>query len=290
MKATIRNDILEVSVKSLGAELASLKTVQDQTEFLWQGNPDYWQGQSPVLFPIIGGLPDGKYELYGQSYEMRSHGFARFSEFEVATEAESELVFRLTDSEETLRQYPFRFELLVGYRIYGNTLYHSFAVTNSDEKPMLFSVGAHPAINCPWAAGERMDDYRLVFEKPETLQKRLKVGVLLSGEKEEFMQTQCEKELAHSLFYDGAAILDGVASRWLEIRSRRNDRVVRFDFAGFPYLGIWSAKNDAPFVCIEPWYGVDSTLGDPYDLTRKEGLLTLEPGGSFRCEYAIAIE
>lgn len=290
MNAVIKNDVLEIAVKNLGAELISLRTVKDSKEYLWQGDPVYWNGQSPVLFPIIGGLPEGKYELYGKQYEMPSHGFARFSNFELVNKTESELIFSLSSNEGTMKQYPYDFELSVGYRISGNTLYHSFTVKNLDSKIMYFSVGAHPAINCPWMEGEKMEDYLLVFEKPETLRKRLKVGPLLSGETEEFMNNECEKGLSHDMFYQGAAILDGIKSRWVEIRSKRNDITVRFEFEGFPYLGIWSAKNDAPYVCIEPWYGVDSTYGDTLDFTAKEGLQTLEPNAVFRCEYSITIK
>lgn len=290
MIETIKNDRLEVSVKSLGAELTSIKTIEDGKEHLWQGDRNFWSGQSPILFPIVGGLPDGKLELDGKSYEMASHGFARTSEFKLAEKTENALSLKLDYSEETLKQYPYKFKFFVTYRIEGNVLKHGFIVNNLDEKDMLFSVGAHPGFNCPFDSGEKMEDYRLVFEKEEWLQRRIKDGGVLTGEKIEFMGGEREKILRHDLFYNDAVILDSVKSEWLEIRSSKNDKFIRVEFPGFPYLGIWSARKDAPYVCIEPWYGVDSSAGDPYDFTKKEGLERLAPGKRFQCEYSIIID
>lgn len=287
---TIGNDTLEVSIKSLGAELTSLKTVSDNFEFLWQGDATYWKGQAYNLFPIIGGIPDDKYALGGCEYIMKSHGFVRNSEFEAVEKSDTSLCLRLKSDAATLESYPYRFELFITYRVEGNTLHHGYRVNNLDTGDMLFSIGGHPGFHCPLYAGESMEDYRLVFEKPEFLERRLKVGSLLSGEKKPFMAGEQEKQLTHSLFYDGAVILDAVRSEWLEIRSGRNPRVIRVEFGGFPYLGIWSSMNDGPFVCIEPWFGIDSSAGDPYDLDKKEGMLRLEPGKSFACEYRIQLK
>lgn len=285
---SIKNDDLIVSVKSLGAELTSIKTARDNKEFLWQSDARYWKGQAPVLFPVVGGLPDDKYTLGGKTYEMKPHGFAWVSEFDLVKKTQTELSYRLGHSEKTFMQYPFKFELHTAYKLEKNILRHSFRVYNLDEKTMLFSVGAHTGIKCPFNENETMNDYFLAFEKDEELQMRIK-KVLLTGEREGFMSGERVKALSYSLFYNGACILDGVRSEWLEMRSSANSRIVKFNFKGFPYLGIWSADNNAPYLCIEPWYGIDSTVGDPYDFEMKEGLQKLSPGCSFECEYTIEI-
>ena len=286
---SIKNDKLQISVASKGAELVSLKTVADDCEFLWQGDPAFWSGQAPILFPIIGGLVDDQYELDGRIYQMEHHGFARKSDFELSDKSESHLEYKMGFSEETLRHYPYQFEFAVSYRLEGNSLIHGFAVKNLDQREMLFSVGAHPGFNCPFNKGEAIEDYYLRFEKPERLQRRIKEAGLLSGEKIGFLDGAVEKTLGHDWFARGAVILDAVQSDWLEIRSVKNDRVIRITFAGFPYLGIWSAAPRAPFVCIEPWFGLDSSRGDAPDLRRKEGLQRLAPGSVFRSEYFIII-
>lgn len=286
----IRNDKLEISVRRLGAELTSLRTTDDNTEFLWQGDARYWKGQSTILFPIIGRLPDGMFELDGKLYEMEAHGFARDSEFELVESRPDMLVYRISWSDETLRQYPYKFEFHVKYKIEGNILRHRFMVENHDDRTILFSVGGHPGFNCPLYKNEKMEDYRFVFEKHEKLQRRIKREKLLSGKREWFLNDEKEIGISHSLFYNGAVILDGVRSNWLEIRNSRNSRIIKVGFKGFPYLGIWSTQNDAPFVCIEPWFGIDSSEGDSLDITKKEGLQRLMPGACFECEYSIIID
>ena len=52
----IDNGIIKVGVKSFGATLTSIASKKSGYEFLWQGNPTVWNGQSPILFPIIGKL------------------------------------------------------------------------------------------------------------------------------------------------------------------------------------------------------------------------------------------
>lgn len=287
---TIQNDKLKISATSAGAELLSVKSVADDCEFLWQGDPAFWGGRSPILFPIVGGLVDDEYELDGKIYKMQHHGFARKSDFELVAKSDSHLEYKLGFCEETLRQYPYRFEFGIGYRLVGNSLIHGFTVKNLDDREMLFSLGAHPGFNCPFHPGEVMADYFLRFEEPEQLQRRIKKDGLLSGEKLGFLDNAAEKTLGHDLFANGAVILDSVKSNWVEIRNTQNSRAIRVEFTGFPYLGIWSADNPAPFVCIEPWFGVDSTRGESYEFGRKEGLQRLAPGSVFHCEYSVIIQ
>lgn len=290
MSVTISNGILQISVKSLGAELTSLKTINDNLEFLWQGDSRYWAGQSTVLFPVIGGLPGGSYLYEGNRYEMKAHGFAKSSEFELSQKSNTDLKYKLVSSKDTYAVFPWKFEFYVTYTLRGNSLIHGFKIKNIDNRPMLFSVGAHPGFNCPLYENETMEDYTLNFETPETITRRIKKEGLLSGERKPFMEFESEKVLQHSLFYNDAVILDSVKSNWIEIRSRKNRRIIRTEFEGFPYLGIWSAKNDAPFVCIEPWFGIDSTKGDSEELARKEGLQKLEPSAIFNCSYVITLK
>lgn len=284
---SIKNEILEIKVKRFGAELTSVKNINTGVEYLWQGNENFWRGQSYNLFPIIGGIPNDTYELNGSTYNMKPHGFARNSEFELYSKEPERLVYRLGYSDFTIAQYPYRFELFVIYEIKGNKIKHSYRVKNLADGEMLFSVGAHPGFNCPLLENETMEDYSIVFEAEETCFRRQKVNGLLSGEKSLFLDNQKEIQLRHNLFYDGAAILDDLKSNWLEIRNTKNNHVIRVEFQGFPYLGIWSSQNNGPFVCIEPWYGVDSTAGDSPDFTGKEGLQRLMPGESFDCGYSV---
>ncbi len=155
---------------------------------------------------------------------------------------------------------------------------------------MFFSVGAHPGFNIPLYENEKFEDYYILFEKKETKNRRIKANGLLSGEQYKFLNNENMKQLEHSFFYNGAIIMEKLESSWLEIRNNVNSKAIRVNFEGFPYLGIWSAANDAPFLCIEPWFGLDSKKGDSLDLFAKEGLQKLAAGKIFECTYSIEIK
>ncbi len=281
----IMNDQLDIQVKSKGAELTSIRSNTENLEYLWQGDPKWWSGQSYILFPIIGGLPGNGYRYDGKDWKMNAHGFARTSEFTVVENTARKLVLHIGQSEETLLQYPFIFDLFVSYELEDNSLIHGMTVVNRGEHVMPFSIGAHPGFNCPILPGEAMEDYRIEFEHKETISRRIKSNGLLSGETVPFLENSNIKPLTHSMFKKDAAILKNLKSDWLEIRNNKNSHVIRVEYPGFPDLGIWSAANDGPYVCIEPWYGVDSTHGDSQELEKKEGLIWLDPGNTFKCSY-----
>ena len=162
MTSTIGNRELEISVKQFGAVLTSVKSVKTGYEFLWQGNPKIWSGQSPILFPVIGRMLDDKYLLDGKQYGMIRHGLARHYDFNLRSKTDNELVFEQTENEETLKSYPYKYKLLVSFKIEGNALTVTHTVKNENETQMYFSIGAHPAFNCD--IGDE-----IIFEKTKRL-------------------------------------------------------------------------------------------------------------------------
>lgn len=286
MVSTIGNGDIEVSVSSYAAELISLKA--SGMQLLWQGNSDYWSRRAPVLFPIVGSLPDDKYELDGKTYKLGVHGFARNSEFEMVDKSKDVLVYKLTENEDTLRSYPFHFELFVSYRLTGNTLQQILNVKNTDSEVLPFSIGAHPGFNCPLYEDESFEDYLLFFEKDENIKRRFVRNRPPDPECENFLVNGREKALKHGIFDNGAIILSGLKSEWVELRSIKRSTSVRISFRGFPYLIIWSvAKKQAPFICIEPCCGISSADGAPLDFRKKEGLIFLQPGETFERQIDI---
>lgn len=283
MIETLKAGQLEIQVRTLGAELQSVKGA-DGFEYLWQGDPTYWTGRSPILFPIIGGLPEETYTWNGKAYHMGSHGFARKSEFVLSKRTADCLEFKLSDNENTRSQYPFAFDFFVIYTIKENTLSEGFRVVNKSDSVMPFSVGGHPAFNCPLEPSKQYHDYILKFEHPETAGRRIKANKLLTGEVLPFLDGEKEKRLEHSYFYNDAVILKGLKSTWVELTSG-SGRSIRMDFAGFTDFGIWSCANDGPYVCLEPWYGVDSTAGDSGRFEDKEGMLYLPAGETFEAAF-----
>lgn len=287
--ATLRTGEIEVSVKTLGAELTSIKT-KDGTEYLWQADPKFWPRQAPLLFPIVGALPGGVYTHGGATYKLGNHGFARESEFAFVGEERNLLRYQLRSSAKTLAQYPFRFTLDVVYRASGRTLAVEYRVRNDDRTRMTFSIGAHPAFRAPIAAREKREDFDLIFQKKETVRRHfVNADNLRSGESEPFLSGQDRVAVSPALFERGAIVLMDHVSRELTLRSRASGRSVTVRFPGFSYLGIWSPKGDVPFVCLEPWYGVAPLAGSSTELALKEGCLSLEPDREFRSAYEIEV-
>jgi len=287
---TIRTRNFEVTAKTRGAELSSIKTA-DGVEYLWQADPAFWPRQSPLLFPIVGNLPNKTYAFGGKTYTLDNHGFIKLKEFAVLEEKTESMLFESASDDETLAVYPWKYRLTVGYKVKDKTLTVDWTVKNEDDKAMPFSIGAHPAFRAPLVSGETREDFDLLFEKKETsLRHFLTPANVLSGETGPFLDGKDAIRVTPDLFERGAIVLKDHKSRSVTLKSRKSGRSVRVDFEGFPYLGIWSPKGETtPFVCIEPWYGVMPLENSTQDITRKEGVLTLGPGEIFRAEYKITV-
>ena len=93
-------------IETLGGELVSCKD-QSGLEYIWQGDPAYWAGRNPLLFPIVGALREGKINVNGTTYEMPQHGFARRQEFTLLEQGPGWAGLELRENEATLVQYPF---------------------------------------------------------------------------------------------------------------------------------------------------------------------------------------
>jgi len=288
MYADLKNDILTARIYTAGAELKSL--AKDGKEYLWQGSEDSWKDSSPQLFPVIGSMIEGGWVWKGQTINLGNHGFARRSVFEVMKKDDTEVSLRIRDTDETREVYPFSFVLDIDYRLDGNTLTVSYRVENPADEDLLFSLGAHPGFNCPLEDEQNFSDWYLEFNRKESADRRLKED-FLTGETEPCLKDQDRIDLDFGLFDRGALIFSGLKSDSVILKSDKSRRSVRMDFAGFPDFGIWTlAGAKAPYVCLEPWYGVDSTVGDAPDFGKKEGLVRLPGGGEFSCSYTLTLE
>ncbi len=238
----------------------------------------------------MGALPGGTYSYAGKTYAMGNHGFVRDLEFRLKHEGPDSLRYELASDQASLAIYPFDFRLVVSYAVQGSVLEVGYEVANAGDKRMPFSIGAHPAFRAPLLPGERREDFDLVFEKAETVDRYcLNSDNLWSGEMESFLRGASGVPVTQSLFERGAIVLKDHVSRKVALKSRASGRFVELGFPDFPQLGIWSPKGDCPFVCIEPWFGVMALAGSAQELERKEAVLFLEPGASFSAAYTIRI-
>ena len=278
---TIKNEFLTVCVNSLGAELSSVKDNLSQKEYLWQGNPAIWNGQAPLLFPITGRLLNDSYTHNGKKYSLPKHGFARKSAFTLMRSKPNLAVFGLFDSEKTREVYPFRFYLGAEYRLEGKKLIVTHTIQNKDTCTMHFSFGAHPAFNI------NIGD-SVVFSEKEKLTTLLtnEYGYIV-GEKTLAENSDTVVIDAH-IFDADALFFRAMKSTSAKIVTAEGEGVLQMTYGRVPYLGLW-AKPGAPYVCIEPWFGICDNENVSGVLKEKPAIVSLEPQREFAFTYEIEI-
>ena len=292
MEYIIENSSLRLTFSSLGGELRSILNKRNGKEYLWQGNPEFWTGRSPNLFPIVGRIKEGKYRLGDKIYSIKSpHGFVRISELELREKTENSVVFGISDSAETLAVYPFKFDFNVKFTLENNKITVCYLISNTGDKTMYFSVGAHPGFNIPINSEEKFEDYSIVFENDCEPNEVICENCFITGEKRPFaLENKRVIPLSHNLFDNDAIILSDMKSRKLKICSKKSDNSVTVDFADFEYLGIWhKPMTEAPYVCIEPWNGLPSEVISDEELTEKPAIITLDPSKDYSAAYSIEI-
>ncbi|MEB2775765.1 aldose 1-epimerase family protein [Algoriphagus sp. D3-2-R+10] len=282
---------LSVEVNDIGIELSSIQSLSTGIEYLWQGNPAIWSGQAPVLFPIIGALKGGFTFINGQKHSIPKHGIIRnSSKPTLKSKTASSLLFSLKWDEESLLLYPFKFELEIEFILKGKTLTIKHTITNHGEETMLYSIGGHPAFNCPLRDSEEYEDYFLEFAQPETDSTWMVEETGLIGLKQKkVLDNTAILPLHKHLFDDDALIFKHLKSKEVMLKHKDRGSILSVNFDDFDYLGIW-AKPGAPFVCIEPWLGIADSVDSNQKFEEKEGLLKLEPDQSDVKIYSITIE
>ena len=267
--------MLKIKTKKQGAELTSIQC--NGKEMLFDGKI-FWNRQSPILFPIVGRIKDSKTEIEGQIYEMSQHGFARDMEFNQIEENH----YVLTYNEETLKKYPYKFELHVIYQIIEDTLQVEYQVKNIDNKKIYFGLGGHPAFSCDYSTGQ----YEIVFDEKEDKIKFLNEIAKILAKVDNILENN-KMHLTANIFDNDAIIMKNIKSNKVILQSKEtNKKILEFDFTDFPYLALWSKKG-APFVCIEPWQNTADKIDSNQIFKDKENINQLEPDQVFSCKYNV---
>lgn len=278
----IENDRLRVEISSKGAELQSIAD-SCGVEYLWNGDPSVWSGRAPVLFPICGGLKEDRYLFEDKEYKLAKHGFARRSEFEVEEAATRSATFLLRSSEETKAAYPFNFEFRVRFELRGERLDIRYAVKNTGERPLYFSVGSHEAYACP----EGIEEYDIIFDKAETLDSFLIKDNLLFPEMTRVLENQKVLPLKYDYFAVDALAFRNIASRKVTLAHKKSDKKVVVEFDEFEYFLLWT-KPGANYICVELNCGIDDLAFSSYKLTEKAGIIKLEASETFEVNHSIS--
>lgn len=286
----IYNDKFEVKIKRTGAELCSFKSLGKQQEYIWQGDPSFWGSHAPILFPVIGCLKDGIIKHKGNEHQLSKHGFVRNNpKLQLIAQTNNSAEYELKWDHESLAAYPFKFNFRVKYTLESNTLTLEHTVLNEGDESMYYSLGGHPAFNCPFHANEAYSDYHIEFEETENSQTWEVLNSGLIGKRTFSALDGTNRLPLHDHIFDkDALIFKDLKSRKVSLASSKHSKRIEMQFESFPYLGIW-AKPGAPFVCIEPWQGIADNESASGIISEKEGIMKLQAGKSHAAGYSISI-
>lgn len=291
MEYTLHHNDMTATVSEMGAELISMK--KDGREFIWVGDPAYWNGHNPILFPVIGFLKDGKTRFDQTEYSIPKHGYARKSLFKVTHIEHDTVTLAMTDNEATREGFPFSFCLEVTHSLNEEGFTTSFRIENRSEKEMPFMIGGHTGFCLPFSEGEAFDDHTLIFEQTEPDVTLLEAvgGQLIEDPNgtSDYMKGSDRIPLSYSLFDKDALILTGLRSRKVRLCDRFG-KGVEMDFHGFDLLSIWTPPGkEAPFLCIEPWNGVNAFLNESPEFSDKPYIRKVAPLGDYSVSYSVRI-
>lgn len=266
----LENELFKIGLLEMGAELRSVTNKMNQNEYIWQADPTVWNRSSPVLFPFVGRLKNDQYEYLGKVYNLPQHGFARNFVFDVLSHSDSQVIFQLISNEETLKNYPFQFNLQLNYELKSNALELTYRIENTGSDIMYYSIGAHPAFRL----NSILDNYSIKFDSPENFDRQLLSGGLRTHHSEKVDFDGITLPLKAEYFKEDAIVIKGMKSNVLTILDKQLMPYVSLEAQDYPYYGIWS-KSPFPFICLEPWDGIADRVDASGKLVEKEGIKTL---------------
>lgn len=290
MQEIIENDEIKVTINHFGAEICSIIKKAANVEYMWNADEKYWKRNAPVLFPFVGSLKNKEFLYEGAAYPMGQHGFARDMDFSLVSNNGKEVWFSLSSDDSTYEKYPFAFTLEIGYLLNGNTITVLWKVINEDEKTMYFSIGGHPAFMCPLNGEGNQTDYFITFDTDKDLTYSKLSANGLVYQKDNLLPTNGGKlKISEHLFDEDALVIEGNQAQKVSLCMPDGSPYLTVKFDA-PLFGLWSpAKKNAPFICIEPWYGRCDSEEFHGTLEEREYGQMLEAGEEFSASYNIII-
>lgn len=287
----LANDRLVLHIKEAGAEMCSLVRRDTQQEYIWTGDPAYWKRHAPVLFPIVGSVWKGTYRIGGETYNLPQHGFARDNTFEVLNASKEKATLQLSSSARTLSVYPYPFILRITYELQENTVKITWEVENPSDETIYFQIGAHPAFNYPdFKKEDAVKGYLKMQASQLTYRLLGEKGCLHTSESYTLRPEDGLYPLRPALFDKDALIIEDNQVKKITLLDKEQRPYLTMSFTA-PVVGLWSpAQKNAPFLCIEPWYGRCDEEGYTGDFREKAWVNSLVPHETFERAYTITIE
>ena len=280
----IENEKFKLEVIEAGGEIQSFYDKEKKAEIMWQGNPDYWTGKNPTLFPMVGNTWTKDYEWHGKKYAMKNHGLIRYAALQCIEHNDHSITMELKANEETKAQYPFDFTYQIQYILKENRLDILYNITNHSSEPMPFIFGLHPGFNVPVFADEMMEDYQIVWPCRENAVQVIKTENEMIEKEVDLKQWTVNHK---DIYEAGTLIYRNLKSPYVDLVGKH--QIIRVSIAGYKYLALWSAANNAPFLCIEPWYGHGDFEANDLSFDKRLDTINLSPEKTFTTSYYIEI-
>ncbi len=279
---TLKKGIMTAEISEKGAEIKTL--TKNGKNYMWQGIPEIWGSTAPMTFPICGGLKDDKFTYLGKEYNLIKHGYIRFTVFEVEDLAEDSVTFFHKSNSETLKSYPFEYELRVTFKLTDTGIRVTYKVDNKTDGDMYFSIGSHEGYATPTG----IEDYDIIFPERETLNAYILDGNLLEKNTLPIIKNSNTLPLYDKYFLIDALVFKDLKSREATLRNRKTGSYVNVKFEGKPFFVVWH-KHAAPYICLEPWAGIQDPQDTDHDITKKEGIIKLTKDEKYEVSHEISV-
>ncbi len=291
MLYTISNNVISITVNSVGAELKSLR--KDGVEYIHQDDPKTWNRSAPFLFPAIGCFKNKETFFDGKSYKLPKHGFLRDMKMTLVSKTDNSLIFETNDNEETLNCYPFKFLFKVSYTLVDSTVSIKLEVINPNKNVLPFNLGLHPAFRIPLFEGEKFEDYQIKFNKKASYKVptvQLTDG-LIDWDLTSRVFTDLEVlPLNYDDYQNDALVFDNVNFKEMILSNPETNFGIKLAFDNFKTVGIWTPNHvKANFVCLEPWIGCADAPNSTGNFVDKKDIINLDSDETFTTTYTITV-
>lgn len=284
----IENENYVVEFCKEGGEILSFENKSTGMQYMYQGDSEYWSGKNPTLFPIVGNTYDTTYMVKNKKYQFKNHGLIRYAILDCIQQDKTKIIFEYKSNEDTLKVYPFAFRYQIHYQLEGNKLNINYQISNEDQDEMPFTFGLHPGFKVPLCDDECFEDYTLQFEKEENLKQLIfdlnkeKLHYYKDVKMREWKLSYSEMDEYKTLIYKN------MASSYVTLKGKSNHGV-KVSISGFPFLALWTPKQGAPFICIEPWYSHADFEKSDTKFEERCGMMILKPQEKFVTSYSIEV-
>jgi len=284
----IENDDLAVSIARAGAELQSIRGKETDTEYLWQGDPEYWDRRAIVMFPVNVAFREWKFTHRNKNYEMPFLGLVESGAFSIAQRSDDSVVLEFENMPETLSRYPFPFRFQVRYTVRGATLEQEYIIENLGTETMYFAAGGHPGFSAPLDGDNQRGDYEIVFSEKLNVDRMAVAENLHQNRYEPYLKNEDRLTLDDGRVPSSGMFLENVEARRIGVARKGEDPYITLDLGDFPNVNMWTPPG-MPFVCIEPMVGHHDTIDASYEISEKDCVVSLDAGKTVRYRFTMTV-